>query len=167
MNQMYQRPVSQADRRSELLSVRIGAQEFAIDIRSIREIRGWIASTHLPHAPSYIKGMINLRGTVLVVIDLAGRLGLASQEPNAASVVVVVEAGERVVGLLVDAVCDIITVTDDMRQSTPETGSDAPREFIEGLIMMDSRIISIVSIPALMPDATVQAMLPDTAEAVA
>jgi purine-binding chemotaxis protein CheW len=167
MNQMYQRPVSQADRRSELLSVRIGAQEFAIDIRSIREIRGWIASTHLPHAPSYIKGMINLRGTVLVVIDLAGRLGLASQEPNAASVVVVVEAGERVAGLLVDAVCDIITVTDDMRQSTPETGSDAPREFIEGLIMMDSRIISIVSIPALMPDATVQAMLPDTAEAVA
>jgi purine-binding chemotaxis protein CheW len=150
---------NQGERRSELLSVRIGAQEFAFDIKSIREIRGWIASTHLPHAPSFIKGMINLRGTVLVVIDLAERLGLVAQEPNAASVVVVVETGDRVAGLLVDAVCDIITVTDDMRQATPETGSGASREFIEGLIMIDSRIISTVSIPAIMPDATVEAAL--------
>jgi purine-binding chemotaxis protein CheW len=142
-----------AERRSELLSVRVGAQEFAFDIRSIREIRGWIASTALPHAPSFIKGMINLRGTVLVVIDLAERLGLASTEPNPASVVVVVEAGSRVAGLLVDAVCDIITVTDEMRQETPETGTQASREFVEGLIMMENRIISIVSIPAIMPDA--------------
>ncbi len=148
------------ERRSELLSVRIGEQEFAMDIRSIREIRGWIASTHLPHAPSYIKGMINLRGTVLVVIDLADRLGLQSQEPNAASVVVVVETADQVAGLLVDAVCDIITVTDDMRQETPETGSDASKEYIESLIMMDNRIISIVSIPAIMPEASVRAMVP-------
>jgi purine-binding chemotaxis protein CheW len=159
MNQIDRRAASQADRRSELLSVRIGAQEFAMDIRSIREIRGWIASTHLPHAPSYIKGMINLRGTVLVVIDLAERLGLPSQEPNAASVVVVVETADRVAGLLVDAVCDIITVTDDMRQETPETGSGASKEFVEGLIMMDSRIISIVSIQAIMPDAMVDEMM--------
>ncbi|MDD2704902.1 MAG: chemotaxis protein CheW, partial [Acidocella sp.] len=118
----------------------------------------WIASTHLAHAPAFIKGMINLRGAVLVVIDLAQRLGLPPQEPNAASVVVVVESGDKVAGLLVDAVCDIITVTDDMRQPTPETGTGAPKEFIEGLIMIDSRIISIVSIPALMPDDTVQSM---------
>jgi purine-binding chemotaxis protein CheW len=164
MDQVDQRNANPADRRSELLSIRIGAQEFAMDIRSIREIRGWIASTHLPHAPSYIKGMINLRGTVLVVIDLAERLGLHAQEPNAASVVVVVEDGERVAGLLVDAVCDIITVTDDMRQATPETGSGSSREYIEGLIMMDNRIISIVSIPAIMPDASVEAMAVEEAE---
>lgn len=148
------------EHRMELLSVRIGAQEFAMDIRSIREIRGWIASTHLPHAPSFIKGMINLRGTVLVVIDLAERLGLPALEPSPASVVVVVvEHGDKVAGLLVDAVCDIITVTDDMRQPTPETGTSTPREFVEGLIMMENRIVSIVAIPALMPDAAVQAML--------
>jgi purine-binding chemotaxis protein CheW len=100
---------------------------------------------------------------VLVVIDLAERLGLVSQEPNAASVVVVVEAGDRVAGLLVDAVCDIITVTDEMRQMTPDTGSNSSREFIEGLIMMDNRIISTVSIPAIMPDPSMDAMLPDAA----
>ncbi|MDE8346726.1 MAG: chemotaxis protein CheW [Acidocella sp.] len=142
-----------------MLSIRIGEQEFAMDIRSIREIRGWIASTHLPHAPSYIKGMINLRGTVLLVIDLAERLGLVSREPNAASVVVVVEAGDRVAGLLVDAVCDIITVTDDVRQATPDTGSQISHDYIEGLIMRDNRIISIVSIQAIMPEVSAETML--------
>jgi len=158
MSHVYQSGPQHADGRSELLSIRIGEQQFAMDIRSIREIRGWIASTHLPHAPSYIKGMINLRGSVLVVIDLAERLGLHSQEPNAASVVVVVENDDRVAGLLVDAVCDIITVTDDMRQNTPETGSSTSRTYIEGLIMMDNRIISVVSIPAIMPDPEIEAM---------
>ena len=161
MNLTAQRGGAHGEHRTELLSVRIGAQEFAMDIRSIREIRGWIASTHLPHAPSFIKGMINLRGIVLVVIDLAERLGLPALEPSAASVIVVVEHGDKVAGLLVDAVCDIITVTDDMRQATPETGTTTSREFIEGLIMMDNRIISIVSIASLMPDAAVQEMLED------
>lgn len=149
---------TQPERRSDLLSVRIGTQEFAMDICSIREIRGWMASTHLPHAPSFIKGMINLRGAVLMVIDLAERLGLPAQEPSPASVVVVVESGDKVAGLLVDAVCDIIAVTDGIRQATPETGSVAPKEFIEGLIMMDSRIIGIVSISALVPDESVPAL---------
>lgn len=153
------RSTGHGEHRTELLSVRIGAQEFAMDIRSIREIRGWSASTHLAHAPSFIKGMINLRGTVLVVIDLAQRLGLPPLEPTAASVVVVVEHGDKAAGLLVDAVCDIITVTDDMRQPTPETGTSTPHEYVEGLIMMESRIISIVAISALMPDAAVQALL--------
>jgi purine-binding chemotaxis protein CheW len=154
---MSQNVNRQTETRQELLSVRLGAQEFALDIKSIREIRGWIASTHLPHAPSYIKGMINLRGVVLVVISLAERLGLVAQEPNAASVIVVVEDGTKTAGLLVDAVCDIITVTDDMRQVTPETGAEESHEFVEGLIMKDDQIISIISIPALMPGAMAEA----------
>ena len=146
------------EHRAEFLSVRLGAQEFAFDIRSIREIRGWIASTHLPYAPHCIKGMINLRGSVLVVVDLAERLGLSAAEPGAASVVVVVEHQGRAAGLLVDAVCDIITVTDEMRQRTPDTGSEMPREFIQGLVMMDNRIISILAIGSLIPEESVQQM---------
>ena len=119
MSTTMDRPRGKTDRGNELLSIRLNGQEFAISIMAIREIRGWVASTNLPHAPSYILGMINLRGTVLVVIDLAQRLGLGGQDPIPASVVVVVEANNRVVGLLVDEVCDIITVTDAMRQDTP------------------------------------------------
>jgi purine-binding chemotaxis protein CheW len=95
--------------------------------------------------------MINLRGTVLAIIDLAARLGLQSRPPTAASVVVVVELGDKVVGLLVDAVSDIITVTDDMRQTTPDTGESVSRAYVESLIMINERIIGIISLPAVMP----------------
>lgn len=140
-----------ADRGDQLLSVRVGAQEFAMTIMAIREIRGWIASTPLPHAPAYIKGMINLRGSVLAIIDLAVRLGLPSQEPTTASVVVVVETGETAVGLLVDAVSDIITITEDMRQLTPEIGDKVSRAYVESLFMVHDRIIGILSLDAVIP----------------
>ncbi len=136
---------------AELLSVRVGTQDFALDIMAVREIRGWVPSTPLPHAPSYIKGMINLRGTVMAIVDLADRLGLPTAEPGAGSVVVVVELEGRTVGLLVDAVSDIITITDDMMQLTPETGSSASQSFVTGLVTIDSRIVSIISIAASMP----------------
>src|SRR6202789_1310408 len=139
---------------NQLLCVRLGDQEFALSIRAIREIRGWISSTPLPHAPSYIKGMINLRGSVLAMIDLAERLGLPSVPPNTTSVVVVIEHGERVVGLLVDAVSDIITATEDMRHPAPEIARAASREYVEGLLMRDKQIISVLSIPAVMPKDT-------------
>ena len=137
---------------NQLLCVRVGEQEFALDIRAIREIRGWISSTPLPHAPAYVKGMINLRGSVLAIIDLAERLGLPGTTANATSVVVVIESGNRVIGLLVDAVSDIITVKDGMRQVTPESGSSASRKYVEGLLMRDEQIISVLSIEAIMPN---------------
>ncbi len=143
----------------ELLSVQVGNQDFALDIMSVREIRGWVASTALPHAPAYIKGMINLRGVVMAIVDLADRLGLATREPSAASVVVVIEVAGQTVGLLVDAVNDIITVTDDMRQATPETGNAACKSIVEGLVTLDNRIVSIVSIPAIMPETAVFALM--------
>ena len=151
------RPMNEGN---QLLCVRLGDQEFALSIRAIREIRGWISSTPLPHAPSYIKGMINLRGSVLAIIDLAERLGLPSVPPNTTSVVVVIEHGDRVVGLLVDAVSDIITATEDMRQPAPEIGSAASRDYVEGLLMRDKQIISVLSIPAIMPkDTSIEAEL--------
>jgi purine-binding chemotaxis protein CheW len=144
----------------QLLCVRVGDQEFALNIRAIREIRGWISSTPLPHAPSYIKGMINLRGSVLAIIDLAERLGLPSVAPNGTSVVVVIEHGDRVIGLLVDAVSDIITTTDEMRQVAPETGSAASREFVEALLMRDQKIVGVLAIDAVMPkDTSIEAEL--------
>lgn len=146
------------DTGNQLLSVRVGDQEFAMTIMAIREIRGWINSTPLPHAPPYIKGMINLRGTVLAIIDLAVRLGLPSREPTTASVVVVVEMGDKAVGLLVDAVSDIITVTDQMRQITPDTGDAVSRAYVESLIMINERIIGILSLATVIPQEQLQTL---------
>jgi purine-binding chemotaxis protein CheW len=137
----------------ELIIVEISGQQFAIDIMSVREIRSWSASTRLPHAPEHVLGIINLRGAVLPVIDLGSRLGLGDSEPHAASVVIVAEIGDRVAGLMVDAVCDIFSLGQGMLQPPPEVGVPAVREFVHGVITTDGGIVTLLSLGAVIPPA--------------
>lgn len=141
-----------ADDRRELISFRIADQEYCVDIMSVREIRGWTKATPLPHSPSFVRGVINLRGAVLPIIDLASRLGLPSTEASARSVIIVVKVNERMFGLLVDAVSDILSVTDDMIQDTPDIACDRVRSFVRGIISIESRMISQISLEQLMPE---------------
>ena len=136
----------------ELIVVRIAGQIFATDIMAVREIRGWTASVALPHAPDYMLGMINLRGQILPVIDFAARLGLPASPPNAASVVVVCELGDQLVGLLVEAVCDIVAVEPEQVQPTPELGAAEVAEFVRGLINTADGIVTLLSLDALRPE---------------
>ncbi len=94
----------------ELMAFRIGAQEFCVDIMAVREIRGFAPATPLPQSPAFVRGVINLRGAVLPIIDLSARLGFPPAEPTARHVIMVVQVGNQTVGLLVDAVSDILTV---------------------------------------------------------
>ena len=141
----------------ELISFRIGAQEFCVDIMAIREIRGWTAATALPQSPSFVKGVINLRGAVLPIVDLAARLGFESTEASDRNVIIVAQIGEQVVGLLVDAVSDILTVTDDVLQPTPDVASETAKSFIRGLIAMDGRMISLIGLERVLPDMELEA----------
>ncbi|HEX7885803.1 MAG TPA: chemotaxis protein CheW [Phenylobacterium sp.] len=141
----------------ELISFRIGAQEFCVDIMAIREIRGWTPATALPQSPSFVKGVINLRGAVLPIVDLAARLGFDSTEVNDRNVIIVAQIGEQVVGLLVDAVSDILTVTDDVIQPTPDVASETAKSFIRGLIAMDGRMISLIGLDRVLPDMELEA----------
>lgn len=141
---------------NEYLTVRAGGQDFALSVMSVREIRGWTASTPLPDMPHYIRGMINLRGAVLGIMDLAARLDLASNEPTASSVVVVVEVDQTPIGLLVDEVCDIIMVGAQTTQPIPRVGAwngSAGMAMVEKVITMPDRIVSIIVVEALAPDA--------------
>jgi purine-binding chemotaxis protein CheW len=140
---------------SELISVKVGDQLFAIDIMSVREIRGWNTSTPLPHAPAYVLGMINLRGAVLPVLDLSARLGLAPRRPDSSSVVVVAELGGRPVGLLVDAVCDIVTLNDGELQAPPEVGADI--RFVRGVITLGQDIIILLDLDDALPPLDLEA----------
>src|ERR1700745_3149921 len=92
----------------QLISFRIGTQEFCVDIMAVREIRGWTVATALPQSPSFVRGVINLRGAVLPIVDLAARLGFESTKTSDRHVIIVAQIGEQVVGLLVDAVSDIL-----------------------------------------------------------
>jgi len=141
----------------ELISFRIGSQEFCVDIMAIREIRGWTAATALPQSPSFVKGVINLRGAVLPIVDLASRLGFESTEASDRNVIIVAQIGEQVVGLLVDAVSDILTVTDDVIQPTPDVASETAKSFIRGLIAMDGRMISLIGLERVLPDMELEA----------
>jgi purine-binding chemotaxis protein CheW len=137
----------------ELISFRIGAQEFCVDIMEVREIRGWTPATALPQAPAFVRGVINLRGAVLPIVDLGARLGLGTADPTARHVIIVAQVQNQIVGLLVDAVSDILTVTDDMIQPTPDVASDMVRTFVRGLLAIDGRMVSFISLDRVLPDS--------------
>ncbi|MFA5957138.1 chemotaxis protein CheW [Hyphomicrobium sp.] len=135
----------------EFVAFRVGAQEFCIDIMGVREIRGWTQATPLPHSPAYVRGVINLRGAVLPIVDLAMRFGLGLTEPTPRSVIIVVQINQQVVGLLVDAVSDILTVSEASMQPTPDIASDLAKTFVKGVYAIDGRMISIVSLDCVLP----------------
>lgn len=130
----------------ELLTFKLGNQEYALDIMSVREIRGWTKTTPMPHAPSFMRGVINLRGTVLPVMDLAARLGLPPIETTERNVIIVVNCNDVMTGLLVDAVSDIIALTDEDMQPPPDVGSDTTPNTIRALSLIEERMIRVLEL---------------------
>jgi purine-binding chemotaxis protein CheW len=136
----------------ELIAFRVSDQEFCINVKTVREIRGWTAATALPRSPRYVRGVINLRGAVLPIVDLAQRLGLASTEPTARNVIIVVQIKHQQIGLLVDAVSDILTVAGATIQPAPDVASELVRIFVRGLLPVDQRMISLISLDQVLPE---------------
>ncbi|MGD2131811.1 MAG: chemotaxis protein CheW [Maricaulaceae bacterium] len=136
----------------ELIAFRMDEQEFCVDIMAVREIRGWSQTTPLPQSPDYVSGVINLRGAVLPVVDLSHRLGLGPTEPKARHVIIVVQIDTRQVGLLVDGVSDILTVTSEAVQPTPQVSCDVVSSFINGIVTVDGRMISWITLDSILPE---------------
>mgnify|MGYP000069398091 CR=1 FL=1 len=108
----------------------------------------------LPRTPDFVRGVMNLRGAVLPVIDLGARLGLGPAKTSPSSVVVVAQIGPAQVGLVVDAVCDILTVTEGLIQPAPDVGTEGSRLFVNGVITTDSGIVSLLSLDNVIPAET-------------
>ena len=133
----------------EFVAFRIGTQEFCIDIMKVREIRGWTPATALPHAPSFVRGVINLRGSVLPIVDLAERLGFPPIEATARQVIIVVQFAGQIIGLLVDAVSDILTQSTENIQPTPDIATDVVKSFVRGVLAIDGRMIGLIELDGL------------------
>ncbi len=133
----------------ELIAFTLGDQEFCIEVMSVREIRSWTPATILPHSPGHVRGVINLRGVVLPVMDLAERLGLAPAEPSEASVIIVTQIGNQIIGLLVDLVSDIFTVSAEDVHAAPDVSKTMDRDQIRGMIPMEERMICFLQLDAL------------------
>ncbi len=145
---------SNPPREVELLSFKVGEHEYSVDIMAVREIRGWTRATSLPHSPYYVHGVINLRGTVLPVVDLAGRLGIEAEEPSERSVIIVVEFDGRTIGVRVDAVSDILSMSTDAMRPPPELLSDGSEAFVQALIIVDERMVRVLDLKTVLPSGT-------------
>lgn len=135
----------------ELISFEIGGQEYCIDVRSVREIRGWTPVTPMPQTPDFILGVINLRGTVMPVLDLRCRLGLGRTEPSSRHVIVVIEEGARIAGVLVDAVQETFKLAASLLQAPPAMDSDANNQFVDAIIPLEERMLSRLVVDRLLP----------------
>lgn len=149
--------ITSPEQNRELMAFRAGGQEFCVDIMTIREIRGWSPATPLPRTPSYVRGVINLRGAILPIVDLSARLGLGACEPDGRHVIMVVQIGERAVGLLVEAVSEILIIAPAEVQPAPEIASDDMKSLIRGIVPRDSRLLSILDVHLLLPEVNAEA----------
>ncbi len=138
------------DYNQEYLTFILGGEEYAIDILKVQEIRGYDAVTTIAHAPAFIKGVINLRGTIVPIIDLRIKFGVGKPEYTPFTVVIVLNVGGRVVGIVVDAVSDVVTVRTSQMREAPEFSQAVDVRYITGLAMLDERMLIVVDIERLM-----------------
>lgn len=141
----------------EVVAFRVADQDFCFDIMSVREIRGWTETTTLPHAQSYVKGVINLRGNVVPVVDLSERLGFGETEPSARHVIIIAVVDGQTIGLLADVVSDILSVRDDAMHPVPEMVADQVKAFISGVVLVEERMIRKLDLSRVVPSAGLEA----------
>lgn len=139
--------------RQEFLTFVLGGEEYAIDILKVQEIRGYDAVTPIAHAPEFIKGVINLRGSIVPIIDLRIKFGLGKPDYTPFTVVVILNVGTRVVGIVVDAVSDVIAVEERQLHPPPELSRAVDLRYITALAMLGERMLIVVDIEGLMLSA--------------
>ncbi len=147
----------------QFITFTLGAQEYGVDIMLVREIKGWTETTSLPQAPPYVRGVINLRGIIVPIFDLRARFGMGATEPTRMHVVIIVASAGRTTGLLVDAVSDIIAVQPEQVRPVPEIGLPAEEHFLEGLVSMDDRMVTLVCLDGLIRIGDLRTDLPAVA----
>lgn len=135
---------------NEFLTFRLGAEEYGIEILKVQEIRGYDSITQIANAPDFIKGVVNLRGIIVPIVDLRIKFRLGEANYDQFTVVIILNVAGRVMGIVVDGVSDVISLEDDHIRSTPEFGSVIDTEYIVGLGTVDERMLILIDIEKLM-----------------
>ena len=141
----------------EVVAFRVAEQDFCFDIMSVREIRGWTATTVLPHAQDYVKGVINLRGSVVPVVDLSARLGLGATDPGPRHVIIITVVAGQTIGILAEVVSDIVTVQSEDIQPVPDIVADSVKGFISGVLIVEGSMIRKLDLSRVLPATSVDA----------
>ena len=138
---------------SEFLTFRLGAEEYGIDILRVQEIRSYEEPTRIANSPHFIKGVVNLRGVIVPVVDLRIKLGCESVEYNGFTVVIVLNVKGRVVGAVVDSVSDVLELAKDQINQAPEMSTTVDTTFITGIASVGERMLILMDIESLMSSA--------------
>jgi purine-binding chemotaxis protein CheW len=133
----------------QFVSFVVGEQHYCVDIMAVREIKAWTGTTALPNSPAHIRGVINLRGAIVPVIDLRKRFGQELTEPTPAHVVVIVAVGDVQNGLLVDGVSDIVTVNKKDIAPIPNMEGEDKNPYFQGLITGQEKLVAVISLDHL------------------
>lgn len=144
--------------REEFLSFRLGGEEYGVDILKVQEIRSYDTVTRLPEAPDYIKGVINLRGTIVPVIDMRLKLKLGQADFDKHTVMIILNVADKVIGMVVDGVSDVITLAASQIRPPPEFNGVMDTRYITGLGAVDDRMLILVDIECLMSASDIAAM---------
>ncbi len=134
----------------EFLAFTLGSEEYGIDILKVQEIRGYETVTRIANAPEFIKGVINLRGIIIPVVDMRIKFNLGQPVYDQFTVVIILNIGGRVVGMVVDSVSDVTTLTPDQVKPAPEMGTAFSSDYMIGLGTIDERMLILVNIDKLM-----------------
>jgi purine-binding chemotaxis protein CheW len=138
-----------AAERTEFISFAIGDDQYGVDIMSVREIKGWSDITPLPNQPEYVRGVLNLRGTMVPIIDLRCRFGQGLTEATPLHVMIIVQVDGRPVGLLADRVLDIVAAEGGAIQAVPEIAQTSEARFLSGLMTIEGAMIALINLESL------------------
>jgi len=138
---------------SECLTFRLGQEEYGIDILRVQEIRSYEQPTRIAHAPPFIKGVIDLRGVIVPIVDLRLKLNCERAEYTAFTVVIILNVGQTVLGVVVDAVADVIHISPDALRPAPQFHAHMDRGFIQGIAKVGERMLIMVDIAAMLSSA--------------
>lgn len=159
--------VSQTPESNQFLTFLLDKQEYGLELFKIKEIRGYAPITPIPNTPAHVRGVMNLRGTVLPVIDLRMKFHLPPVEYNKFTVIIIAMVGEKTVGLLVDAVSDVLTVNKDAMRPAPDFGSAVDTRFINGVFQAKDHLAVALNLDKLLSEGEIAVPAAVTAAAAA
>lgn len=137
----------------QYLTFRLGQEEYGVEILKVQEIRGCSAITPVPNAPAYLKGVMNLRGTIVPVVDLRAKFSMPEAEYNRFSVIIVLTVGAKVMGLIVDAVSDVLNIARGDIQAPPDFGAQVDARFIGGMVRAGDKLLVLLDIDRVLSGA--------------
>jgi purine-binding chemotaxis protein CheW len=150
---------------AQVVSFAIGDDQYGVDIMAVREIKGSAPISQLPRQPDYVRGVLNLRGVMVPILDLRCRFGQGLTEATATHIVIVVQIGPRQIGLLADRVLDIVSFKASQVQAVPRVTQAAQPDFLSGLVTIESQMIALIDLPGLLSSSDVDVPSAQTAPA--